>query len=533
MKSVRRPTGLLVLLLASCSLERDFSEAFLWPSSVEVAVPTDFGLEYEDVTLETGSETTLNGWFIPSSEAEGRTVVFSHGNGINITSCHPYYTFLHEAGFNVFLYDYRGFRRSLGGVSMDAMLSDPVEIMDYLRSRPDVDADKIALYGVSVGTLPALRGASRFAGIAGVVVEDVVSPEEYESQREGGGGIGSFFSSYVAIPWALDPENSAADINVPMLYMTGSRKVDLDLQFRVYNKAKGAKSLWIIPDAGNAPTALLVQDREYQWSVSRFLEQCFAGQRLERVAVDYRARQQGQQWMVQATLRRQGTDTSPGEPWPVEITFLHQGQISFHRVWLEDLQQTFDLNLPARPMRSTAWRYGYAVGSPGSGNWVPDRTVLSASYQVYQGLIDYVETMRSESSVDNALAAIDAIQSAERQQEFAPVLEAELAELYWFVGRELINSDDPAEKEQGRVWLERCVAGVPDDPAMHYWPDSEELFGFSHIAPVAQASLVLAEYYREEDRNGDAVRVLEAAARVAPEDPAVRQKLAEIRQGRG
>ena len=101
-----------------------------------MAVPSDFGLAYEEEQIQTGSDTSVHGWFIPAANANGRTVVFCHGNGINITYCQPYYQFLHDAGFNVFLYDYRGFGKSWGAVSMDAMLSDMTYVIKARKRMP-------------------------------------------------------------------------------------------------------------------------------------------------------------------------------------------------------------------------------------------------------------------------------------------------------------------------------------------------------------------------------------------------------------
>jgi pimeloyl-ACP methyl ester carboxylesterase len=520
---MRCTTGLgflTTLLLASCSLHSDVSEAILWPSAAEMVVPTDVGLDYEPVNLDTGPETSINGWFIPSAEADGRTVLFCHGNGINITFCHPYYQFLHEAGFNVFLFDYRGFGKSWGAVSMDSLLSDMAYVMDYLRSNPEVDPERIALYGVSIGTWPALRAAATYSGIVSVVVEDVISADEFEVPS---------VSAYFGIPWALDPQTSAAGVDEPLLYLTGANDKELGLQFRVFNAAKGPKTFWIIPGASSVPTSLLVQDREYQAAVSAFLEQCFEAGAPEFVSIEYRARQRGPQWAVQATLGRRGTtDTSP---WPVEISLRHARGITFQRVWLEGEEQVFDLTVDGRPLGASAWRYRFVDGDPASETWKPDRTPLAKANEIHAALIPYVDRLREpNASVDSALEAEQAIENLEQPEPFSPVLEAELTELYTLVGTTLTESGDEEQKDRGRKWLERCIAAVPDEPKLHFWPDSNELVGFHHGDSVARASLALARFYAEDGRSEDAIRVLEAAARVAPGDQALEQKLEELRR---
>ncbi|HEX5054313.1 MAG TPA: alpha/beta hydrolase [Planctomycetota bacterium] len=77
-----------------------------------MAEPSDLGLAFENVELVTGDDTPVHAWFVPASGNDGRTVLLCHGNAADISFYHPYYSFLHAAGWNVLLHDHRGHGRS-------------------------------------------------------------------------------------------------------------------------------------------------------------------------------------------------------------------------------------------------------------------------------------------------------------------------------------------------------------------------------------------------------------------------------------
>jgi tetratricopeptide (TPR) repeat protein len=234
--------------------------------------------------------------------------------------------------------------------------------------------------------------------------------------------------------------------------------------------------------------------------------------------------------VIQVTVARQGTtDTSP---WPVELSFLHQRRISFERVWLEQKEQTFDFVLTDRPLGASAWRYRFVEGEPVSETWEPSRTPLAEAHRIYESLVGNTRSLlAADATIATALQAADAIDQQETREPFSAALNAELSELYWLVGKTLYGSSDEEQKAQGLEWLERCLTAIPDEPKMHYWPAYEEMVGFHHGDSVARASVILADVYESDGRNTDAVRVLEAAAEVAPDDRAVQQKLGELRDG--
>lgn len=109
-------------------------------------------------------------------------ILFCHGvldnNQSNMANA------LSEAGFRVFSFDYRGFGNSeKKKLTNDGLAADAYAALEYLRSRPDVDADRIVIYGHSMGGVYAMA-AGALAHEAGAPVAGVISAGAFANWRE-------------------------------------------------------------------------------------------------------------------------------------------------------------------------------------------------------------------------------------------------------------------------------------------------------------------------------------------------------------
>lgn len=53
------------------------------PQDEMLATPSEVGLEYQDVHLQTKDDVRLHGWFVPADSAQ-TTVLYLHGNAGNV-----------------------------------------------------------------------------------------------------------------------------------------------------------------------------------------------------------------------------------------------------------------------------------------------------------------------------------------------------------------------------------------------------------------------------------------------------------------
>ncbi len=126
------------------------SRLVYFPDGQIVATPGDRGLAYEEVSFDAADGVQLAAWNVPS-EANRGVVLFSHGNGGNISYNLPFIENLHRVGLSTFIYDYRGYGRSQGKPSEEGTYSDIAGAWRDLTESRNVPAGQILLCGQSLG----------------------------------------------------------------------------------------------------------------------------------------------------------------------------------------------------------------------------------------------------------------------------------------------------------------------------------------------------------------------------------------------
>lgn len=163
---------------------------FYFPTRDEPATPAKWNFKYENVDFKSTDNTHLHGWFLPAKENRELkgTVVFSHGNAGSIGHHIGFVMWMVEAGYNVFMYDYRGFGKSDGNVSRPGMLEDVKSAFAYVATRPDVDAENLISYGHSLGGAKSVTAIveGKIHGIKAVVIDGCFSSYQAMGRVIGG-----------------------------------------------------------------------------------------------------------------------------------------------------------------------------------------------------------------------------------------------------------------------------------------------------------------------------------------------------------
>ena len=167
-------TFLLALLFSTGCVQ----SAFYHPDRVLYDSPARLGLEFEQVTFASKDGTRLVGWFIPArgyadpKRAKG-TVVHFHGNAQNMSAHWQFVDWLPQRGFNLFVFDYRGYGGSQGSPEPKGVFEDSVAALDYVRARPDVDPQRLLVLGQSLGGSNAIAavGSGDRAGVRAIAIE--------------------------------------------------------------------------------------------------------------------------------------------------------------------------------------------------------------------------------------------------------------------------------------------------------------------------------------------------------------------------
>ena len=205
----------------------------------------------EIVWFNSADGTRLNGWFFESqSRPATATIVFFHGNGGNISSVGWLGQRFAKHGFNVLLFDYRGYGASEGVAADEAGLyADGDAAVAFVMNNKGVRPEQIVLYGHSLGTTVAVDVASR-GNYGAVVIESGLS------------SASSIAAS--ALPWLptwlhfigrnrFESARKLANVKSPILIAHGDpdRTIPTNEAHLLFASANEPKKLLIVPGAGH------------------------------------------------------------------------------------------------------------------------------------------------------------------------------------------------------------------------------------------------------------------------------------------
>lgn len=220
------------------------NQLFYFPTRDEPTTPRDWGFKFEPIDFKSGDGTPLHGWFIPSRERKPKgTVVFSHGNAGSISHHLGFVMWLAEAGYNVMMYDYRGFGKSGGQVDRRGMINDVKAAFTYARKRADVDLQRMVSYGHSLGGAKSVTalGESPVKELRAIVIDGAFASYQTMAKVIGGQLGASLVSDELA------PKDYIAKLSpVPLLVVHGTRDevVPVSQGKQLYDGARQPKTLF-------------------------------------------------------------------------------------------------------------------------------------------------------------------------------------------------------------------------------------------------------------------------------------------------
>jgi dipeptidyl aminopeptidase/acylaminoacyl peptidase len=199
---------------------------FYHPESGPTPVPSHFA-RGESVRFNSADGTRLHGWFIPGGvdPRACATIVHVHGNAGNIESHIGFTDYLPAAGFNLFIFDYRGYGESEGSAhSRKPLIADTVAALDVLLARADVDPSRIGMYGQSLGGSIGLNVMADRPQIRAAVFESAfTSWRDIAATVLGGGDPGAISRtlSAILIDDSCRADDAIARIDRPILLLHG------------------------------------------------------------------------------------------------------------------------------------------------------------------------------------------------------------------------------------------------------------------------------------------------------------------------
>lgn len=170
--------SLMIVLVATIAVMR-YLETYgiFFPGKATEQTPTMLGMDYDDIYVNTTDKERINAWFVKAKE-KNPTIIYAHGNAGTMSDRLLKIKFFNNLGFNVMIFDYRGYGNSTGTPDEQGIYTDGLAVYDNMVARPDVDPNRIIIYGASLGGIVAVDIASKRPAAALIVDSSITSAKE-------------------------------------------------------------------------------------------------------------------------------------------------------------------------------------------------------------------------------------------------------------------------------------------------------------------------------------------------------------------
>jgi uncharacterized protein len=242
--------------------------------------------DYQEVSFASTDGLTLRGWYIPTQN--GAVVIFVHGLGSNRGMFWDDVGILHRHGYGMLLFDLRNSGESDGEITtMGLQESRDVDgAVAFALSQPGVDADKVAVFGHSMGGATAILAAARNPAISAVIAQSA-----YTSLEDNISASIRQLTGLPAFPFAplvvffgeqqsgmqirqVRPVDDIGAISPrPVLLVHGAQDklVQVSNVYKLYEAAAQPKEIFVIENAGHGGFLQASPD-EYEQRIINFLQ---------------------------------------------------------------------------------------------------------------------------------------------------------------------------------------------------------------------------------------------------------------------
>jgi len=259
--------------------------------SSDPVAPND--LQVEDFRFKAGADSELAqttgelaGWTIHAIHG-APVVILVHGFKTSREEMLPWSRFLHEAGYNVLLFDTRGCGKS-GGSTVGLGATEPRDIsLAAELARGEFGTDKVAVLGISLGAGAAILAAANDALIGAVVADSAWTDQDLQLSRlsflplgtyrvplppYGIAAVNAFVGADVARARPLDVIGAISPRPVLLIHSADDDNATTPVEGarKLFAAAGEPKDLWVAPRGGHVGAINAFPD-EYRARVLAFL----------------------------------------------------------------------------------------------------------------------------------------------------------------------------------------------------------------------------------------------------------------------
>lgn len=229
----------VALLLAYVAQDR-----LIFPAIPLAQTPEEVGVgDMAVVSVRTGDGLDLQGWYKAPAALGKTTLLLFHGNGETVAWNGHIARALIDAGYGVFMAEYRGYGGNPGKPSEAGLYHDGRAALDFLEAA----GARVVLHGYSLGSGVAVQLATERR------VEAVILAAPYTSIADIGGRLLSFLPVRSLLRHPFDSFSKIGRVNAPLLIYHGTldRVIPTDHSSRLFESANTPKTFVALEGAGH------------------------------------------------------------------------------------------------------------------------------------------------------------------------------------------------------------------------------------------------------------------------------------------
>ena len=243
-------------------------------------IPSDLGLNYEEVSFKSADGIRLSGWFIPNNNTKS-AIIIMHGYPADKANLLGIAEFLAK-DFNVFLFDFRSFGQSEGKYTTVGYLekNDLLGAIEYLKKERNIT--KIGFYGFSLGGAVALM--TNHQNVKAIITDSAYAKLEHMVKH--------MYSIFFIFKYPLayltklygilflkinvadvNPVDNIKSIKVPILLIHAGKDSQIPVnEAYLLHTANKNSELWIVENAEHGMTHSINRERYEKRVVGFFKE---------------------------------------------------------------------------------------------------------------------------------------------------------------------------------------------------------------------------------------------------------------------
>ena len=225
--------------------------------------PAAFNIPFEKITFPAKDKVTVNGWWV-EGKTKGKCVILCHGLGADKADMLNYIPLLHQKGYSVLAFDFRGHGESKEKYTSLGYneVNDLLAAVEYAKEK---GAKQLGVLGRSMGAAVSIRTAEICPDIKAVIADS--------SFAKLTDMIRSYSNKFYHLPYyplvplavftakirsgfkyeTVNPVESAARMRTPLLLIHGlaDGNIPPENSQKIFDAALGPKKIILVPGAGH------------------------------------------------------------------------------------------------------------------------------------------------------------------------------------------------------------------------------------------------------------------------------------------